>query len=82
MVGVRGSILLSASPLARWVLTIAASQAKSEGQFSSPGCIVTKTRNSISADNVDLMAYLRNFWAAVKVMMKSRGTAQPPIMIS
>ena len=47
--------------LARRVLALPASKAKSESTFSTAGLVETPTRNSLSNENVELhLVYLRN----------------------
>ena len=68
--------------LARRVLVVPTSQAQSERLFSTTGLIVKKRHSSLSADNMGLLVSLRNSWAAVDAIMKSKGATQPPVRIS
>ena len=57
---------MSAVALARRLLAIPATQAQSERTFSDAGLVVTKSRNRLSAENVELMVALRNTWDVVE----------------
>jgi len=48
--------------VARRVLAIPASSAQSERLFSVAGQTVTKKRNSLASDNVELLVFLRTVW--------------------
>ena len=57
--------------LARRVLAIPATQAESERLFSCAGNIVTKNRNALSPENVELLVLLRHSWERVEQWEKS-----------
>ena len=48
--------------LARRVLAVPATQTHSERLFSCAGNVVTKTRNSLSPEHVELLVFLRSTW--------------------
>ena len=68
--------------LARRVLVVPTSQAQSKRLFSITGLIVKKRHSTLSADNMGLLVSLRNSWAAVDAIMKSKGEAQTSVRIS
>ena len=53
--------------VARRVLAIPASSAQSERLFSVAGQTVTKKRNSLASDNVELLVFLRTVWPTLDV---------------